>query len=129
MLLPYVRTVKTINCSKYTYVQDNSYISKLKPSYNKIYQSLRIGNITSRIRYDTINKYRLQNDPEIVKGFQTAVCIIYISNAHEIETGGFTNEEKKKHSKNQSSSVGLVKEEYEILMDMDSDYFIYGKTK
>ena len=47
----------------------------------------------------------------------------------ELEEPNITNDEKKKHSKNQSSSAELVKEEYEILMDMDSDYFVYGKTK
>ena len=95
-LLPYIRSVKTINSIGYTYYQDNSYISKLKPSYNKIYQSIRVGNVTSKIRFDTIKKYHLENETGIDEGFQKAVCIIYISNAGEIETGGFNDDEKQR---------------------------------
>lgn len=93
-LLPHVRSVKTINSVGYTYYQDNSYISKLKPSYNKVHQSIRVGSVTADIRWNTINRYRFKDDPNIQKGFQTAICIIYISNAREIETGSFTAEEK-----------------------------------
>lgn len=95
-LLPHVRSVKTINSVGYTYYQDNSYISKLKPSYNKIYQSIRVGNVTSKIRFDTIKKYHLENETGIDEGFQKAVCIIYISNAREIETGGLNDDEKQR---------------------------------
>ncbi len=38
----------------------------------------------------------LQNDLEVKKGFSQAICIIYLSNAHQIETGHFTNDEKEK---------------------------------
>lgn len=94
-LLPYIRRVKTIHRIGYTYFQDNSYISKIKPSYKKSYQSIRVGSVTADIRWNTIKKYRFEEDPDIQKGFQTAICIIYISNAREIETGGFSDEDKR----------------------------------
>lgn len=96
MLLPFVHDILIKDVPKYYYRQDNSYVSKMKPSFNKIYQSIRVGNITSQIRFDLIKELQIENDPEIIQGFQTAICIIYISNAHEIETGGFSNVDKQR---------------------------------
>lgn len=94
-LLPNMCSVKTVKACKYNYYQDNSYLSKQILSYNKIYQSIKVGSVTADIRWNTIKKYRFEDDPNIQKGFQTAICIIYISNAREIETGNFTVEEKQ----------------------------------
>ena len=95
MLLPHVRSVKTISTSKYFYRQNNSYISKLSPTFNKVYQSIRVGNITSGIRYDLIIQNCWKDDYYILKGFESAICIIYLSNAREIECGRFSKREKK----------------------------------
>lgn len=95
-LLPYLHDVRQLHYQGYHYVQDHSTLTKTKSSYKKVEQSIKIGNITSGIRYSLIKQYKLENNPDVIKGFHTAVCIIYLSNAHEIECGGFTKEEKKK---------------------------------
>ena len=94
--MKFVKSVLFISYSGYNYLQDNSTVSKSKNSYKKAKQSIKVGNITSGIRFDTIERYGLGDNPEIIKGFQTAICIIYISNAHMIETGEITKNEKKK---------------------------------
>ena len=95
-LLPYLHDVRQLHYQGYHYVQDHSTLTKTKSSYKKVEQSIKIGNITSGIRSSLIKQYKLENNPDVIKGFHTAVCIIYLSNAHEIECGGFTKEEKKK---------------------------------
>lgn len=95
MLLPYINTIRTISYCGYNYIQDNSTLTKSKSSYKKTYQSIKVGRITAEIRNKMIKDMNLNNDSEIIKGFHTAICIIYISNAHEIELGGFSNEEKQ----------------------------------
>lgn len=95
-ILPLINSVKTINSIKYNYFQDHSYLSKQIMSFDKVFQCIRIGNITSEIRYEIIVRNKLDNDLDILKGFQTAICIIYISNAHEIETNNFSKDKKKK---------------------------------
>ncbi len=96
MLLPHIHNVKILDVPKYYYKQDNSFVSKMKASYNKVFQTIRVGNITSEIRRNLIDELNLYDNMEIKIGFQTAICIIYISNAQEIENGGFSKEEKKK---------------------------------
>lgn len=95
-LLPLIQEAKQLSWSGYNYIQDNSTLTKTKSSYQKVFQSIKVGIITAGIRNDVIQQYGLENDPDIIKGFHTAICIIYLSNAHEIECGGFTKEEKKK---------------------------------
>lgn len=95
-LLPYINSVKQLDYTGYNYIQDNSTLTKAKITYEKAYQSIKVGNITSGIRNELIKKYQFENNPDVIKGFHTAVCIIYISNAHSIETGGFSKEEKEK---------------------------------
>lgn len=94
-LLPFVRNVKTIKGAKYTYIQDNSFLSVQELSYEKVWQSIRVGILTADIRNSIIKNYKLEKDDKIIKGFQMAVCIIYISNAHEIETGRFSDKNKQ----------------------------------
>lgn len=94
-LLPTIHSVKTVKATKYEYSQDNSFLSKQKTSFNKTQQSIRVGSVTADIRWNTIKKYGFEDEPDIQKGFQTAICIIYISNAQEIENGSFTAEEKQ----------------------------------
>ena len=96
LLLPFIRKVKSIHSAKYSYFQDHSFLSKQEYSFEKVWQSIRVGNITAELRNKIINNYHLDNDDTIKKGFQTAVCIIYLSNAREIETGGFSKEEKQR---------------------------------
>ena len=93
-LLPYINSVKQINYTGYNYIQNNSTLTKAKITYEKASQSIRIGNVTSEIRNELISKYKFKNNPDVIKGFHTAVCIIYISNAHLIETNGFSKQEK-----------------------------------
>ena len=59
-------------------------------------QAIKVGNLTAAIRNETIKKFDLSNDPVVEWGFHTAICKIYISNAEEIEKGGFSWAEKKK---------------------------------
>ena len=91
-----VEKVCFINYAGYNYLQDNSTLTKEKTSFEKVMQSLKVGIRTAAIRNGLIEKYSLQNDPDVIKGFSQAICIIYLSNAHQIETGNFTNEEKEK---------------------------------
>lgn len=95
-LLPNVSSVKTIQAAKYNYCQDNSFLSKQIMDYSKIYQNIRVGIITAKIRYETIMRYHLNFDNDIIKGFQITICIIYLSNAREIETNNLSKEEKKR---------------------------------
>lgn len=95
-LLPLISKVRQIDYVGYNYIQDNSTATKAKVSYNRVFHDIRIGNITSGIRNSLISKYNFESDPDVIKGFHTAICIIYISNAHGIETSGFSKEEKKK---------------------------------
>ena len=95
-LLPHLTNVKQLAYPGYHYIQDNSTLTKTKASYDKAFQSIRIGNITSGIRASLIRQYGWEDDPDVIKGFHTAICIIYLSNAHEIECGHFTKEEKQK---------------------------------
>lgn len=92
-LLPFISSAKFIQNSYYNYLQDNSTISRAVKSFEVIKQSIRVGIITSKIRFDLIQigKY---GDSEVLKGFQTAICIIYISNAREIESNNLSKEEK-----------------------------------
>lgn len=95
-LLPCVESIKLIEKASYNYLQDNSTLSRSKKTIEILEGSILVGIKTADIRFKTIMQYNLSNDSEIQKGFQTAICIIYISNAREIETGEFTKEEKKK---------------------------------
>ena len=93
-LLPYISSVKTISAPLYHYLQDNSYVSRIKPSYNKIFQNIRVGVLTAETRYKLIRTLSAGNDPKITRGFHKAICIIYLSNAREIELSGLSKKEK-----------------------------------
>ncbi len=80
----------------YYYHQDHSSLTRLKRTYQRVSQSIKVGNLTSAIRYEAIQKFDLMDDPVVKWGFHTAICKIYISNAEEIEYGGFSNAEKRK---------------------------------
>lgn len=95
-ILPVVKNVKHIEYAGYNYIQENSILTKSKSSYNKVYQSIKVGNITSEIRSELIGKCGFDNNSDVIKGFHTAICVIYISNARSIETGNFSKEEKEK---------------------------------
>ena len=94
MLLPYFKKVKFINAAKYFYMQNHSFLTKRKASYDQVFQSIKVGVITSGIRNDLIHKLKLNNNPDVLKGFNTSICNIYLSNAREIENGKFTKDEK-----------------------------------
>lgn len=80
----------------YYYHQDHSTLSRTKKTFSVVEQAIKVGNLTSAIRNETIKKFDLADDPAVKWGFHTAICKIYISNAEEIEKGGFSWAEKKK---------------------------------
>lgn len=98
----------------YNYLQDNSTLTKRKADFSKVKQSLQVGIKTASIRNSLIEKYSLQSDPDILKGFSQAICIIYLSNAHLIETGEFTGEEKE-----QLYNIYFSKMDYPVLPSLN----------
>lgn len=95
-LLPNINSVKLIDYAGYYYQQDNSTLTKANKTYKMIHSSVDIGNRTSEIRYHIIQHYGWQDDLDVIKGFQTTICIIYISNAQMIENGDISQAEKEK---------------------------------
>ncbi|MBO4893775.1 MAG: glycosyltransferase family 2 protein [Clostridia bacterium] len=80
--------------SDYCYIQDNSTLSKSSVSGKKVQNAIEIGTTTAAIRNSLISDLCAQNDSDVIAGFSKAICIIYLSNAHLIETGGFSEKEK-----------------------------------
>ena len=84
----------TTDYAGYHYITDNSVMTKAKRSFEGVRQSLLIGTETQKIRESVIQKYNLSS-PSVTKGFQTGVCIVYLSNAAEIENNTFSKAEKE----------------------------------
>lgn len=80
----------------YYYMQDHSFLTRKKKTYQSVEQSIKVGYLTAEIRNKTIQKYDLSNDSKVRWGFHTAICKILISNADEIENNGFSGKERKK---------------------------------
>ncbi|MBQ9414783.1 MAG: glycosyltransferase family 2 protein, partial [Clostridia bacterium] len=89
-----IQNVCMIPYAGYHYIQDNSTLTRSAMTFDRTTQSIQVGCRTIAIRQQLISSLKLENDNDVQKGFSTAVCIIYLSNAQLIETGGFSKKEK-----------------------------------
>ncbi len=117
-LMPFIDAYCYVDSNLYYYNQhnDNSLTHNRKRDFQSILSSIDVGIITSSIRNKCILENQLQNDSEICRGFQRAVCIIYLSNACEIEEAYFSYEQRKQlyemYFKEMNYSIDDIIKEY-----------------
>lgn len=97
-LMPFVNSYCYVDCNAYYYNQHNedSLTHVKKRDFNSVLSHINVGIATSSMRNNCIIANRLQDDLEIRRGFQKAICIIYLSNINEIEESPLTSRQRKK---------------------------------
>lgn len=97
MLMPFVSAYCYVDSNAYYYNQNNadSLTHKKKRDFYNIAMCVNVGIVTSSIRNRCILENQLQNDLDVDKGFQKAICIIYLSNAIEIESAQLNRKQRK----------------------------------
>lgn len=96
-LMPFVDTYCYVDCNDYYYNQTNvdSLTHKKNKGFQSISTSISVGILTALTRNNCIVENQLQNEREIRRGFQSTVCITYLSNANEIEESDLTSKQRK----------------------------------